>query len=92
MERYREAHRRSLADPEGYWSEKAKLVEWREPFTKALDYGRPPFAKWFVGGTTNLCHNAIDRHWRRAATSRAVYVSTETGRRGRPHSASSPPK
>ena len=51
MERYREAHRRSLDDREGYWSEQAKLVDWRKPFTRALDYSRPPFAKWFVGGT-----------------------------------------
>jgi propionyl-CoA synthetase len=80
MDRYREAHRRSLEDREGYWSEQAKLVDWRAPFTRALDYSRPPFAKWFVGGTTNLCHNAIDRHLpTRADQAALIYLSTETG-------------
>ena len=79
-ERYREAHRRSLEDREGYWREKAKLVDWRKPFTRVLDYSRPPFAKWFVGGTTNLCHNAIDRHLATRGDQPAlIYISTETG-------------
>ncbi|MBR7560526.1 AMP-binding protein, partial [Mycobacterium tuberculosis] len=41
---------------------------------------RPPFARWFVGGRTNICHNAIDRHLATRGDQRAlVYVSTETG-------------
>ena len=43
------------------------------------DYSNPPFAKWFVGGTTNLCHNAIDRHLKdRASQPALVAISTET--------------
>ena len=43
------------------------------------DYSRPPFAKWFVGGTTNLCHNAVDRHLKdRADQNALIFVSTET--------------
>ena len=43
------------------------------------DYSRPPFAKWFSGGTTNLCHNAVDRHAATRPNDRAlVYISTET--------------
>ena len=79
MNRYRESHRRSLEDREGYWRDKAKLIDWRKPFTRVLDHSRPPFAKWFVGGTTNLCHNAIDRHLAvRGDQPALIYISTET--------------
>ena len=47
-----------------------------------LDYGRPPFASWFVGGETNLCYNAVDRYLpERADQDALVYISTETGER-----------
>src|SRR5207302_9671967 len=43
-------------------------------------YSRPPFARWFGGGTTNLCHNAVDRHLSARGGQKAlVYISTETG-------------
>jgi len=77
---YRDFHRRSLEDREGFWAEQAKLIDWHKPFTKVLDYSRPPFAKWFVGGETNLCHNAIDRHLAaRGSQDALIYISTETG-------------
>jgi propionyl-CoA synthetase len=80
MSSYREFHRRSLADREGFWSEQARLVEWHKPHSKVLEYARPPFAKWFVGGETNLCHNAVDRHLpARSGQAALVYISTETG-------------
>ncbi|MDQ3445010.1 MAG: AMP-binding protein, partial [Pseudomonadota bacterium] len=80
MTTYKEYHARSLRDPAGFWAEQARLIDWREPFSQALDYSNPPFAKWFVGGTTNLCHNAIDRHLaERGDQSALIYVSTETG-------------
>ena len=82
MAGYVEEHRRSLTDREAFWRERAALIEWQTPFTEVLDYGRPPFARWFVGGRTNLCHNAIDRHLAaRASQPALVYVSTETGMR-----------
>jgi propionyl-CoA synthetase len=78
MPSYREFHRRSIADREGFWSDEAKLVHWQKPFTKVLDYSRPPFARWFVGGETNLCHNAVDRHLGDRAEQKAlVWISTE---------------
>jgi propionyl-CoA synthetase len=77
---YRDFHRRSLEDREGFWAEQAKLVDWHKPFDKVLDYQRPPFARWFVGGLTNLCHNAVDRHLgTRASQNALIYISTETG-------------
>jgi len=77
-ERYRDFHRRSIADREGFWREEAKLVDWHKPFGKVLEYSRPPFAKWFVGGETNLCHNAVDRHLEdRDGQDALVWISTE---------------
>ena len=80
MERYREFHRRSIADREGFWREQASAIDWQKPFERVLDYDKPPFAKWFVGGTTNLCHNAVDRHLQTRGDQKAlIYISTETG-------------
>jgi propionyl-CoA synthetase len=76
---YNEFHRRSIEDREGFWREQAALVDWHKPFDRVLDYSRPPFARWFVGGETNLCHNAVDRHLAARADQKAlVFLSTET--------------
>jgi propionyl-CoA synthetase len=75
---YREFHARSLEDPEGFWAAEAERIDWHKPFTKVLDYAKPPFRSWYVGGETNLCHNAVDRHLAARAEQRAlVWVSTE---------------
>ncbi|MEI7761860.1 MAG: propionate--CoA ligase [Comamonadaceae bacterium] len=79
MTNYADFHRRSLTDRDAFWSEQAKLVDWKTPPQQICDYSNPPFAKWFVGGTTNLCHNAIDRHLKdKADQSALIFVSTET--------------
>ena len=79
MTNYADFHRRSLTDRDAFWSEQAKLVDWKTPPQQICDYSNPPFAKWFVGGTTNLCHNAIDRHLKdRADQAALIFVSTET--------------
>src|SRR5437868_4715177 len=78
MTTYREFHRRSLADRDAFWREQAALIHWQRAFKQVLDYSRPPFARWFVGGETNLCHNAIDRHLAARAEQKAlVWISTE---------------
>src|SRR5215813_14816432 len=78
MTGYKEFYRRSIDDREGFWREQAKSVYWHKPFAKVLDYSRPPFAKWFVGGHTNLCYNAVDRHLAERAEQLAlVWISTE---------------
>src|SRR3954469_20811777 len=80
MATYKEFHRRSIDDREGFWAEQSRLIDWHKPFGKVLDYSRPPFAKWFVGGETNLCHNAVDRHLAARGGQKAlIYISTETG-------------
>jgi propionyl-CoA synthetase len=82
MASYREFYRRSIDDREGFWAEQAQAIHWHEPWQRVLDYGRPPFARWFVGGRTNLCYNAVDRHLAARANQKAVvYLSSETGQR-----------
>ena len=77
-QRYAEFHRRSIEDREGFWREQATLIDWKRPFDHVLDYGRPPFARWFVGGLTNLCHNAVDRHLAVRGDQKAlIWISTE---------------
>ena len=78
-ETYADFHRRSIDDRDGFWAEQAALIDWQRPFETVCDTSRPPFARWFVGGTTNLCHNAVDRHLaERAAQPALIHVSTET--------------
>jgi propionyl-CoA synthetase len=80
MTSYREFHRRSIENPEEFWREEARRIHWETPFQTVLDRSNPPFARWFVGGRTNLCHNAVDRHLvERAQQNALIYVSTETG-------------
>ncbi len=79
MGAYSDFHRRSIADRESFWTDEARRIHWHRPFSQVLDYSKPPFAKWFVGGQTNLCHNAIDRHLAARGDQPAlVYISTET--------------
>jgi len=77
---YAEFHQRSLTDRDAFWAEQAALIDWQTPPAQICDYSQPPFAKWFVGGTTNLCHNAVDRHLAtRPDQAALIFVSTETG-------------
>jgi propionyl-CoA synthetase len=79
MTSYAEFHQRSITDRDGFWAEQARLIDWQTPYEKVCDYANPPFAKWFVGGKTNLCHNAVDRHLNSRPDQNAlVFVSTET--------------
>jgi propionyl-CoA synthetase len=81
-QRYAEFYRRSIEDPDGFWTEQARYIDWKAPFERVLDYSRPPFARWFVGGRTNLCHNAVDRHLSTRGDQLAlVWISTETDQR-----------
>ena len=79
MGAYAEHFNRSIVDPDAFWADEAKLIDWQTPFTQVCDYSNPPFARWFVGGTTNLCHNAIDRHIEARGEQTALhFISTET--------------
>jgi propionyl-CoA synthetase len=70
--------RRALEQRETFWAEQAEAIDWHKPFRQVCDFSKPPFAKWFVGGETNLCHNAVDRHLPLRASQPALhYLSTE---------------
>jgi propionyl-CoA synthetase len=69
---------RSIEDPEAFWTQQSKLIDWHKPPKTILEYTRPPFRSWFVGGETNLCYNAVDRHLSmRAAQQALIWLSTE---------------
>ena len=79
MGSFEQFHKRSIADRDSFWAEQARTVDWQTQPQQICDYSNPPFAKWFVGGTTNLCHNAIDRHLKdRGDQAALIFVSTET--------------
>ena len=79
MPHYADFHRRSIDERDAFWAEQARLIDWQTPPQQVCDYSNPPFAKWFVGGTTNLCHNAVDRHLAaRGQQNALVAISTET--------------
>jgi len=77
---YAEFYRRSIEQPDAFWAEQARLIDWQVPPGAICDNSRPPFTRWFAGGTTNLCHNAVDRHLAARGDQVAlIAVSTETG-------------
>src|SRR4249920_3413113 len=60
--RYHEVHARSLADPEGFWAEAAREIDWIEPAKKIFDPSMGAYGRWFAGAVVNTCYNALDRH------------------------------
>ena len=72
-------YKNSIDNPQAFWDNEAKLIDWKEPYKQVLDYSKPPFTKWFVGGKTNLCHNAVDRWVAKQGDKPAlIAISTET--------------
>ena len=79
MGAYLDHYNRSIKERDAFWADEARLIDWKTPPTESCDFSRPPFAKWFGGGTTNLCHNAVDRHVERRGEQTALhFISTET--------------
>ena len=66
---YLATRQQAIDDPVAFWDAQAKeVVDWYEPYHTVLDKSSAPFFKWFVGGKTNIVHNALDRHaksWRK---------------------------
>ncbi|WP_031373154.1 propionate--CoA ligase [Lysobacter antibioticus] len=80
VESYQAFHRRSIEQPEAFWAEQAQAIHWHKPPQQVLDYSRPPFRRWFAGGETNLCYNAVDRHLQaRGKQAALIAISSETG-------------
>src|SRR5690606_11830098 len=78
--RYEDLYRQSIESPEDFWAEQARAIHWHRAPDRILDDSNPQFRKWFVGGETNLCFNAVDRHLDERGDQLAlVGWSTETG-------------
>src|SRR5215207_4153000 len=67
-------YEKSLADPDAFWGDAARDIEWYEPPTAVLDDSDPPFYRWFAGGVLNTCFNAVDRHVRDGRADQAAVV------------------
>ncbi len=74
-DKYEKMYARSVRDPEGFWREEAKRIEWIRPFTKVKNASWDPdnlFIKWFEDGTLNVSANCIDRHLPKRAEQTAI--------------------
>lgn len=65
---------KSLKNPEEFWTEKAKAIDWFRTWDKVLDDSNPPFYKWFPGGILNISYNALDRHLKTAKRNQLAYI------------------
>jgi len=79
MRKFLNMYQESLDDPEEFWAEQARKLDWFKTWDKVLEW-KPPFARWFVGGMLNASHICVDRHaksWRRSKV--AIYWEGEPG-------------
>jgi acetyl-CoA synthetase len=65
---------RSIKNPEEFWAEKAKAIDWFKTWDKVLDDSNPPFYQWFAGGILNICYNALDRHIETPRKNQLAYI------------------
>lgn len=59
---YPDLYARSMRDPEGFWADAARDIDWIEPAKKVFDASQGLYGRWFVGAVVNTCYNALDRH------------------------------
>jgi acetyl-CoA synthetase len=73
-EQYEAEYKRSVADPEGFWAEQGKRIDWIKPFTKVkdVDYTGDVRIRWYYDGTLNVSANCIDRHLAKRANQTAI--------------------
>jgi propionyl-CoA synthetase len=60
--RYPDVYAAWKADPQGFWAEAARGIDWIRPAERVFDPDAGPYGRWFVGAEVNACHNAVDRH------------------------------
>lgn len=73
--KYEQMYKRSMEDPEGFWAEQAKRIDWIKPFTKVKDtsFKAPDVhIKWFYDGTLNASYNCLDRHLAKRGNQTAI--------------------
>ncbi len=72
---YQEMYKRSVDDPQRFWGEHGKRIDWFTPYTKVKNTtfdAHNVSIKWFEDGTTNVAHNCIDRHLPKRAKQTAI--------------------
>ncbi len=74
MGKYDEIFQRSIKDPEGFWGDAAKDIDWYRKCDKVLDDSHKPFYRWFTGGELNTCYNALDRHMKAGRANQVALI------------------
>ncbi|MBV8792288.1 MAG: AMP-binding protein, partial [Pseudolabrys sp.] len=72
--RYREIYAHWQRDPEGFWGEAARAIDWITPAAKVFDASLGLYGRWFSGGSCNTCYNALDRHVERGRAQQAALI------------------
>jgi acetyl-CoA synthetase len=70
----REEWEKSIKNPQEFWAEKAKSIDWFRTWDKVLDDSNRPFYKWFSGGLLNICYNTLDRHLKTSKKNMLAYI------------------
>ncbi len=71
---YFDDYKRSLNDPNNFWGEKSKIIDWLKPFGMVLDDSNKPFYKWFINGKTNMSYNCLDRHIKTEKRNKVAFI------------------
>ena len=72
---YESEYKRSVEDPEKFWAEIARELDWHELWTKTFEWNYPKFG-WFLGGRCNITHNCLDRHVKAGKRNQVAYIFT----------------
>ena len=73
--KYLEMSEMAKSDPDKFWGDAArKELHWFKPFDKVLDWSKPPFARWFDGGKTNISFNCLDRHLNKSTSDKVALI------------------
>jgi len=73
-EKLKQEWEKSIKNPNEFWAEKAKAIDWIKKWDKVLDDTNPPFYKWFQGGILNITYNALDRHVKTPKKNMLAYI------------------
>jgi acetyl-CoA synthetase len=73
-EKLKQEWEKSIKNPQEFWAEKAKAIDWFKKWDKVLDDSNPPFYKWFQGGVLNISYNALDRHVKTQRKNKLAYI------------------
>src|SRR5277367_6219458 len=78
LDEYRKLYDMAERDPEAFWGEQSKLLDWFQPPTKVLEWNQP-HAKWCSDGKLNVSHNCLDRHIEKNGNKPALIWEGEDG-------------